>query len=261
MTRAINRLFGSQVFGIVATLVVIFTIWELSVEFLGVPTYVLPSIFSVGEVLLKHPGMFLSETLVTTRELLLGFVLSVGLSMPIALAMAYSRVFEGLISPLIVISQAVPKIALAPLLLVWFGFGEMPKVIMAALIAFFPMLISTLTGFKSLEPEVLSLARSMGATQWKIFWKIRLPSAMPNIFSGLKLAITFSVIGAVIGEFLAGDKGLGYLIQSASGAQRMDMLFAGVIIISVLSLLLYYLVQAIERRLIFWHQSQDQLSL
>ena len=166
-----------------------------------------------------------------------------------------------MVSPLIVISQAVPKIALAPLLLVWFGFGEMPKVIMAALIAFFPILISALTGFKLLEPEVMSLARSMGASQWKSFWKIRLPSALPNIFSGLKLAITFSVVGAVIGEFLAGDKGLAYLIQSASGAQRMDMLFADVIIISVLSLLLYYIVQATERRLTFWHQSQDQIAL
>ncbi|MCO5070259.1 MAG: ABC transporter permease [Rhizobiaceae bacterium] len=261
MKPFLHRVVNSQVFGVVATLIVIFIVWEMSITFLGVPTYVLPSIITVAEVLLKHPGMFLSETLVTTRELLLGFAVAVGLSMPIALAMAYSRIFEGLVSPLIVISQAVPKIALAPLLLVWFGFGEMPKVIMAALIAFFPMLISALTGFKALEPEVMSLARSMGASQWKIFWKIRLPSALPNIFSGLKLAITFSVIGAVIGEFLAGDKGLGYLIQSASGAQRMDMLFAGVIIISVLSLLLYYIVQAIERRLIFWHQSQDQIAL
>lgn len=230
--------------------------WELSTSVFAVPKYLIPTPASVWEVLAKHPGVFLSNTIVTLRELLEGFVLSVALAVPLALFISYSRVFESFINPLIIISQALPKVAIAPLLLVWFGFGEFPKVLMAALIAFFPMLISAITGFKGIEPDVLALARSTGASELRVFWKIRLPSAMPAMFGGLKLAITFAVIGAIIGEFLSGDSGLGYLIQSASGAQRTDMLFAALIIISAISVALFYLVEFAERRFIFWHQSQ-----
>lgn len=257
MTDILVRLSESQLARVLATVVVILVAWQASVALFDIPAYVLPSAWTVGKALFLHPGLFLSEASVTLRELLLGFTVAVVIAVPLALFMAYSRHLEGIISPFVVVSQAVPKIALAPLLLVWFGFGEMPKVIMAALIAFFPMLISTLTGFKAIEPDVLSLARSMGAPGWKVFWKIRLPSAMPTIFGGLKLAITFSLIGAVIGEFLAGDKGIGYLIQSASGAQRMDILFAAVIVTSLMSLVLYYLVELVEHRVTFWHPSQS----
>jgi len=204
----------------------------------------------------EHTGLIAGHTFVTLRELIGGFGLAVLTAVPLALAMSYSRTFESLISPFIVITQAIPKVALAPLLLVWFGFGMFPKVLMAAVIAFFPMLISTVTGFKAIEPDVLALSRSMGASPFKVFWMIRLPSALPSIFGGLKLAITFATIGAIIGEFIAGDGGLGYLIQSASGSQRMDVMFVGIIVISVLTVALYYTVEAAERHFIFWHQSQ-----
>jgi len=230
--------------------------WQVSTTVLGVPRYLIPTPESVGAILLKHPGMFAANTLVTFRELIGGFALAIALAVPLALFISYSRIFERFVNPLIVISQALPKVAIAPLLLVWFGFGEFPKILMAALIAFFPMLISATTGFKGIEPDVVALAKQTGASEWRIFWKIRLPSALPAMFGGLKLAITFAVIGAIIGEFLSGDRGLGYLIQSASGAQRTDMLFAALIIISCLSVSLFYLVELAERKLIFWHQSQ-----
>lgn len=230
--------------------------WQLATTVLGVPKYLIPSPESVWAVLSKHPQMFAANTLVTLRELLGGFALAVLLAVPLALFISYSRIFERFVNPVIVISQALPKVAIAPLLLVWFGFGEFPKILMAALIAFFPMLISATTGFKGIEPDVMSLARSTGASGLRIFWKIRLPSALPAMFGGLKLAITFAVIGAILGEFLSGDSGLGYLIQSASGAQRTDMLFAALIIISLVSVALFYAVEFVERKLIFWHQSQ-----
>lgn len=252
----ILRLFESQWASALLTLAIVLGVWEIAVRYFEVPSYLIPSLESVFDVMVKHHAMLLSETIVTTRELIGGFVLAIVCAVPMALCMTYSRVFENLVSPAVIVFQALPKVALAPLLLVWFGFGEFPKILMAAVIAFFPMLISTLVGFKAIEPDVLALSRSMGASELKVFWKIRLPSALPSIFGGLKMAITFATIGAIIGEFIAGDRGLGYLIQSASGAQRMDVLFAGLIIISFLSLLLYYAVELTERRLIFWHQSQ-----
>jgi NitT/TauT family transport system permease protein len=236
--------------------IVLVVVWQVSTSVFSVPAYLVPSPISVLNVLLEHPALFAAATLVTMREVAGGLALAIILALPLALCISYSRSFENLVNPLIIISQALPKIAIAPLLLVWFGFGEMPKILMAALIAFFPMLISAVTGFKSIEPEVLGLIRSMGASVWRSFWKIRVPTAMPNIMAGLKLAITFALIGAILGEFISGDKGLGYLIQSASGAQRTDVVFAGLLVISFVSLILFYGVEAAERRMIFWHQSQ-----
>lgn len=251
------RIFESQWVSTLITLLLIVLIWYVSVNYFGVPAYLIPPLPSVVDVFSTHGAMLTKEALVTSRELLGGFVLAVITAVPVALCMAYSRSFETLINPLILILQAIPKVALAPLLLVWFGFGVFPKVLMAAIIAFFPMLISTVTGFKAIEPDVIALARSMGASSLKVFWRIRLPSALPSVFGGLKLAITFATIGAIIGEFIAGDRGLGYLIQSASGMQRMDVLFAGIIVISALTITLYHAVETVERKLIFWHHSQN----
>ncbi|RYG34565.1 MAG: ABC transporter permease [Burkholderiales bacterium] len=251
-----EKILQSQWFPTVVTLGILLLVWHFGVLWFKVPPYLIPSLGSVLEVFTSHGSLLAKETLVTTKELVGGFLLAVLTSVPLALLMAYSRVAERIVSPLVVITQAIPKVALAPLLLVWFGFGMFPKVLMAAVIAFFPMLVSTVVGFKAIEPDVLALSRSMGASAFKVFWMIRLPSALPSIFGGLKLAITFATIGAILGEFIAGDRGLGYLIQSASGSQRTDVLFAGVIVISLLSVILYYLVEMAERRFIFWHQSQ-----
>lgn len=251
-----QKILHSQWFPTVVTIAVLLALWHFGVAFFKIPPYLIPSLGSVLDVFGAHAPLLLKETLVTSQELIGGFLLAVVTAVPLALLMAYSRLVERVAGPLVVITQSIPKVALAPLLLVWFGFGMFPKILMAAVIAFFPMLISTVVGFKAIEPDVLALARSMGASGFKVFWMIRLPSALPSIFGGLKLAITFATIGAILGEFIAGDRGLGYLIQSASGSQRTDVLFAGVIVISLLSVALYYLVEIAERRFIFWHQSQ-----
>ncbi|MFP5496356.1 MAG: ABC transporter permease [Gammaproteobacteria bacterium] len=253
----LTRIYRAEWFSYIPSIIGIFVVWFFVSSVLKVPTYLIPPPMAVLSALHDNKAILLAEALATLREILGGFVMAVVTAIPIALMTVYSRVFERFVNPLIVISQAIPKVAIAPLFLVWFGFGEFPKMLIAALIAFFPMLIAATVGLKGIDPEMLSMARSMGATSLRTFCKIRLPIALPNFFGGFKLAITFSVIGAVIGEFVGGDHGIGYVIQMASGAQRLDLLFAGLIVLSVMGLVLFYIVEAIERKVCGWHHSQS----
>lgn len=251
-----GTIFGSEWFSYVPSLLGILLFWQLCTSVFKVPHYLIPPPVEVGQALVENWKVLADATWATLREILGGFVLAVFVALPIALMTIYSRTFERFVNPLVVISQAVPKVAIAPLFLVWFGFGEFPKMLISALVAFFPMLIASTVGLKGIDPEMLSMARSMGGTPARTFFKIRLPIALPSFFGGFKLGITFSVIGAVIGEFVGGDHGIGYVIQLASGSQRLDLLFAGLLILSSLSLILFYLVEFIERRCCAWHHSQ-----
>jgi NitT/TauT family transport system permease protein len=260
--RAILRsVYESSWFAMCVTLVGILLAWYLATEILKIPAYLLPKPTAVATAFTTNWYMLLQETWATFREVIGGFVISVAVAIPLALLIVYSQAAERFINPLIIVSQAIPKVAIAPLFLVWFGFGEFPKMLIAALIAFFPMLISATVGLKSIDPEMLNLARAMGASATKTFWKVRLPIALPNFFAGFKLAITFSVIGAVVGEFVGGDHGIGYLIQLASGSQRTDLLFAGLILLSAMGLVLFYVVEAFERKFVFWHHSQINVTM
>ena len=250
------RIYRSDGFSYIPSIVALLLAWQFASEVLKVPTYLIPKPMEVLAAFGQHWQMLLKETMGTLREILGGFAIAVLTAIPLALLIVFSRNFERFANPFIVISQAVPKVAVAPLFLVWFGFGEFPKMLIAALIAFFPMLIAATVGLKGIDPEMLSLARSMGATPLRTFLKVRLPCALPNFFGGFKLAITFSVIGAVIAEFVGGDHDIGYLIQLASGSQRLDLLFAGLIVLSALGLLLFFLVEVAERKFCAWHHSQ-----
>jgi NitT/TauT family transport system permease protein len=252
----LKAIYDSGWFTMVPATVGVIALWYFTTNVLKVPSYLIPGPASVITSFRENWSSLAQESIATLREIIGGFVISVATAVPLALLVIYSPTFERFMNPLIVVSQAVPKVAVAPLFLVWFGFGEFPKMLIAALIAFFPMLISVTVGLKGLDPDMLDLARSMGAPGYRVFWKVRLPCALPNVFAGFKLAITFSVIGAVVGEFVGGDHGIGYLIQLASGAQRSDLLFAGLIVLSVMGLALFYLVEAFERKFVFWHHSQ-----
>jgi NitT/TauT family transport system permease protein len=252
----LRKVYESSWFAMSVTLIGILLVWYLATEISKVPAYLLPKPVAVAIAFTSNWHMLLQETWATFREVIGGFAISIAVAIPLALLVVYSQAAERFINPLLIVSQAVPKIAIAPLFLVWFGFGEFPKMLIAALIAFFPMLISATVGLKSIDPEMLNLARAMGASATKTFWKVRLPIALPNFFAGFKLAITFSVIGAVVGEFVGGDHGVGYLIQLASGSQRTDLLFAGLILLSAMGLALFYVVEAFERKFVFWHHSQ-----
>jgi NitT/TauT family transport system permease protein len=247
----LRRMYQSNWFSYVPSVVGLLLFWEFATDILKVPTYLVPRPVDVALAFGHNWQILLSETVATLREILGGFAIALATAIPLALLIVYSRTFERFANPPIIISQAVPKVAIAPLFLVWFGFGEFSKMLIASLIAFFPMLISAVVGLKNIDPEMLGLSKTMGSSALRTFWKIRLPCALPEFFGGFKLAITFSVIGAVIGEFVGGDHGIGYLIQMASGSQRLDLLFAGLTILSALGLGLYMLVEALERRFCF----------
>ena len=188
-------------------------IWDLIIRIFQIPPYLIPTPLEVIEQMWLEWPMLLSESLVTTYATLGGFALSIVFGIPIAMLIAYSKTVESYVYPLLVFSQSIPKIAIAPLFVVWFGFGIVPKIISAFLLGFFPVVVSTVMGFKSLETDMIDLARSMGASRLSMFWRISLPQALPSIFSGLKVCITLAVVGAVVGEFVGSNSGIGYAAQ------------------------------------------------
>ncbi|MFC8410056.1 ABC transporter permease [Arthrobacter sp. NPDC057259] len=195
----------------------------------------------------------------TTLETVLGFAIAFIVGELVAVLMIYSSSLEKTMYPLILFAQVIPKIAIAPLFVVWLGFGLEPKVVVAVLMAFFPIVISGVAGLKSVDPEILELTSTMGANPFKTFWKIRLPASLPQLLSGLKVAATLAVTGAVVGEFVGANEGLGYVILQANGNVDTAMLFAALIIMSLLGVLLFALIQIAEWFLIPWHASRRRL--
>ncbi len=231
-------------------------LWEIAVRAFRVQEYILPAPSRALAQLLSEWKYLLFHSWVTTQEILLGFALAVVVGVPAAVLIAYSPLFERSLYPLLVASQSVPKIAIAPLLIFWAGIGMLPKVLVAFLISFFPIVIDTVVGLRSVEPEMLYLAQSMGAPEWRIFTKIRFPSAAPHIFSGLKISITLAVVGAIVGEFIQADQGLGYALLQSSSVINTPLSFAVILILAALGVLLFTVIDWFEKRLIYWHASQ-----
>lgn len=229
------------------TILTLLVAWEASIVVFRIPEYLVPAPSRILLEMIAQREALWGHTLVTTSETLAGFALSVAVGVPLAVLIVYSPFFESTIYPLLVSSQTVPKVAVAPIFLFWFGFGATSKVVVAFLIAFFPVVIATVVGFRSIEPEMIHLARSMGASAIGTFLKIRLPHALPNVFGGLKVAITLAVVGAVVGEFVGADRGLGYVIVLATGALNTRLLFAAIAFLSLLGIVLFFLVNLVER--------------
>ena len=230
--------------------------WDVFIRLFKIPPYLIPNPLSVAKQLVAEWPMLWRETLPTLYATLAGFALSALVGVPIAMWIAYSRLVESFVYPLLVFSQSIPKVAIAPLFVVWFGFGLVPKVIAAFLLGFFPVVVATVQGFKSVEGDVIDLARSMGANPLKIFLKFRLPHALPAIFSGLKVSVTLAVVGAVVGEFVGSNSGLGYVLQKANGTFDLPLMFAALVILSMIGVLLFLVLELIERWLMPWHASQ-----
>jgi NitT/TauT family transport system permease protein len=230
-----------------AAIIGILVAWQAATVVWDIPRFLLPGPIEVGETIIVRWESLLRHGIVTLYEIVLGFGLSVVVGIPLAVAISYSSTFERTVYPLLVSSQTIPKVAIAPLLLVWFGFGITPKVLITFLIAFFPIVIDTVVGLKSTPREMEWLARSMGAGHWQTFWKIRLPHALPNIFGGLKVAITLAVVGAIVGEFVGADSGLGYLIQVANGQLDTRLLMAAIVVLSFIGVALFLLIEQVER--------------
>jgi NitT/TauT family transport system permease protein len=231
----------------VAMLLALVVLWEAAARALAIPPYLLPAPSAIVKAMAVNSGVLIQQSVITTIEILLGFALSIAVGVPLALAIYLWKPFARAVYPVLVSSQAVPKVAVAPLFLVWFGFGLLPKVLIAFLIAFFPVVINTAMGLAALEQEKIYLAQSMGLGPFATFFKIQLPNALPSIFAGLKISITFSVVGAVVGEFVGGQGGLGYLLLIANGNMDTALLFAGIVALTVLGIVLFAAIGLIER--------------
>jgi len=230
-----------------ATVVACLLVWEGAVRLLNVPIYMLPPPSLVLHEVVFQYAYFLKHAIATTWAIMLGFALAVIVGVPMATLMVYSKTFSESIHPILITAQVLPKVALAPLFIVWFGFGLLPKVIMTFLIAFFPIVIDTLTGLMAVRPESLMLIRSMGGNRWQSFWKVRLPTALPSMFAGFKIAMTFAVVGAIVAEFVASDSGLGYVLVEARANLATVRVFSAITWLIAMGFSFYYLVEFAER--------------
>jgi NitT/TauT family transport system permease protein len=239
-----------------ASFALVLILWEAIVRVFRIPVYLLPGPAYVMAALAEHWQALVSQSVVTMAEVLAGFLAAALVAIPLAMLVVVSPVLERLIYPPMVATQSIPKIALAPLFIVWFGFGTTPKVAVAFLISFFPVVVDTIVGLRSIDPAMVQLARSMGAPPYRIFLRLRLPNALPSVFAGLKVASTLAVVGALTGEFIGSDRGLGYVLVQSSAQLNTPLLFATLVTLSLLAMAFFFAVEAVERLLIPWHVSQ-----
>src|SRR3954470_20389710 len=237
-------------------LIFIVVAWDLTIRLFKIPPYQIPAPGDVVVVLWNDWPELMAQAWPTTYATICGFLLSAVFGIPVAMLIAGSRTVESYVYPLLVFSQSVPKIAIAPLFVVWFGFGIVPKVIAAFLLGFFPVVVSAVQGFKSVDPDMVDLARAMQGSRFAVFRAVNLPHAMPAIFAGLKVSVTLAVVGAVVGEFVGSNSGIGYLLQIANGNFDLPLMFAALTVLSAIGVLLFVAVDVVERWTIPWHASQ-----
>jgi NitT/TauT family transport system permease protein len=231
--------------------ITILLVWQFGVGLFGLSEFVLPTPWQIIHRIAVDPKLILSNTAITLSEVLAGFLLAAIGGVITALAIFYFTLFEKAVYPILVALQTIPKVALAPLLVLYLGYGFAPKCFLAFLLAYFPVVMSTVVGLQALDKSMVNLARSMGAVEWQIFFKIRLPAALPNLFSGLKVAISLAVIGAVIGEYVAAASGLGYLQLQASSQFDTTLSFASMVVIALIGVVLFLMIETVERKVVF----------
>jgi NitT/TauT family transport system permease protein len=232
------------------------TIWEVAVITLDIKSYLLPAPTEIFQTMTDRYPTLIEHGIITAYEMIIGYILAIVIGVPLAIFITASPTFDRFITPILLFFQTVPKIAIAPLFLIWFGFGMAPKVWVAFLISFFPIVIDTAVGLRSISPDMIDLARSMGATQRQIFIRFRIPTSLPYLFSGLKVAATLAVVGAVVGEFVGADRGLGYLLLVANSNLQTALVFATLVVLTMLGLVLFYIIEVLEHFLIPWHVSR-----
>jgi NitT/TauT family transport system permease protein len=228
--------------------------WELLVRLLEVPAYILPTPTNIFIALYRGiaNGLYLEHIWITLTETFLGFLLGTTFAFVLGVAVALSRRVEYFLYPFIVMFQSMPKVALAPLIIVWFGLGLTSKVVNAALVAFFPLMVNTIVGLRSADEDRVNLMKSLAATRGQVFWMLQLPNALPYIFAGLEIAMIFALIGAIVAEFVGAQSGLGMLIQSMNFTMDVAGQFSVLLILSMIGLLLNSMVSEIRRRVLFW---------
>ena len=241
----------------IAVSLAVLAAWEVVVRALGVKPVLLPAPTLIARVLWTRAPLILEHMWPTFYEIVLGFLLSVAGGVLVAVLITYSTIARKGFYPLIVVSQIVPKVAVAPLLVVWFGLGGTSRLLLAFLIAFFPMVINTATGLASVDGDLVRMARAYMGDRWQIFAKIRLPAALPLVFGGMKISITLAVIGVVVAEFVAAQRGIGYLIVMANGLLDTALMMAAIVALSVMGLALYGAIALAERAVIYWQPTSE----
>ncbi len=255
--RAVRRLLGETLIP-AATLLAALLAWEVATRAFRIPRFIMPAPSAILGEGWEWRYRFIGHTWVTLYETLGGFALSMAVGVPLAVLIVYSPALRAAIYPLVILAQSVPKIAIAPVLLLVLGYGEVPKMVVAFLVAFFPVVVDTATGLAATPPELLDLSRSYRASAFKTFMKVRLPMALPFIFAGAKVAITLSVIGAVVGEFVGSDKGLGYVILSSTSYWKTEVAFSAMILLSLMAIVLFAAVSLVERVVCPWLNPQGE---
>jgi NitT/TauT family transport system permease protein len=239
----------------IALLVAVVVLWATSVRFFAIPEYLLPSPEKVIAKIAEEWPLFLRHGAATLTVILSGFMVSVVVGFTLALAVVLNSTVERTVMPIVVGSQTIPKVAIAPLFVVWLGFGMEPKIAVTFLISFFPVVVSSVAGLKAVENDMLDLVRSMGAGSLKSILKVRIPTALPQVFSGLKIAITSAVVGAIVAEFVGSDTGLGYLLLTSTATLDGPLVWASLLILVAIGISLFVAMIQIERAVIPWHIS------
>lgn len=238
--------------------VVLLAVWQCATWLWRIEAYLLPSPTGIIRAGVQARGLLSSHIQQTLRETLLGFGLALLSGLLLALAIDLSSFLRRALYPLLVVSQTIPIMALAPLLVIWLGYTIWPKIIVVALVCFFPIVVTAADGLRSTDPDLLALLQAMGATRRQVFFKVRVPWALPSVFSGIRIAVTYSVIGAIIGEWVGASKGLGVFMLRASNSFRTDWVFAAIAISSLLSILVFLTVAVIERLALPWYYSAQR---
>lgn len=242
----------------ITAILIFILIWQLICVFELVPGFMLPSPLDVGKAFVTDFPLLMHHAGITLLEAFFGLTIGVMLGFCCAALMDTFPVVKSALYPILVLTQTIPPVAIAPLLILWFSYGIWPKVILVVLVAFFPMAVGLLEGFQSVDSDLIRLMKSMKATKWQIFWKVKVPSALGNFFSGLKIAVSYSVVGAVIAEWLGGFIGLGVYMTRVKKSLSYDKMFAVILLVSAISLLLMAVVKVIQYKAMPWEHTRKE---
>jgi NitT/TauT family transport system permease protein len=257
MARARRWLSGdSETRDVIVVLLAALLLWEAAVRIFQPSPLILPAPSAIIAAFLETPGVFLRHLGFTLAMTCIGFVLSVISGVALAVGIVYSRLLERTVYTLLVALNSIPKVALAPLFVIWMGTGPEPKIAIALMLAIFPIVIDMVLGLRSVDPDMLHLARVSKASQWAVLTKIRFPCALPSLFAGMKVAVSFALVGAIVGEFVAGSRGLGFQILVAQGQFDTVRVFVPLLLLSLVGTVLFFMVDYAEKLLLPWHVSQ-----
>lgn len=252
-TRSISRSIPA-----LTTVLLLMILWELVVEWQDTPRWLLPSPVDIGIAMIDSAGLLMTHAGISIIEMGLGFVIALSFGILVAVLCHLSETIRRSVYPLLVISQSIPVIVLAPLLVIWFGFGIAPKIALIVLVCFFPICVSFLGGLQTADNEILTLLRAMGASRWQLFRIGTLPAALPALASGSKIAATYAVIGAIIAEWLGASKGLGVFLIRSQNSFRADRAMAVIVIVSIIAIAAYLFIELLARYSMPWHYTQQR---